>query len=111
MRHVRTSRMFVVIFALRPSAAGLLADDNKEEDQYEDTRHKDNNAYHLLQTDVPGVGDQIIAVNVLEFTHCSTETLRAVALIGAVRILALSSVGTRVLDALINITQAPGQHV
>lgn len=103
--------MFVVIVGLRLAATGLLADDDEDEDQDEDAGDKDHNANHLLQADVPGGGDEFIADLSTEFTHVPAETQRAVTLVGAVCVLALASVGTGVLDALIDITQAPGQHM
>ena len=108
VRHVWTAELFVVI-VLWPAAAGPLADDDEEEDHDEDARDKDHNANHLLQADVPGGGDKLVADLGVEFAHLPAETQRAVTLVGAVRVLALASVTTGVLDALIDIAQAPEQ--
>lgn len=100
----------LVIVGLGPAAAGPFADDDEEQDHDEDAGDKDHDADHLLQADVPGGGDQL-AVGVRgELARCPAETQRAVALVGAVGVLALASIATGVLDALIDITQAPGQR-
>lgn len=100
--------MFVVIAVRRLAATGFLADDDEEEDHDEDAEDKHHDADHLLQADVPGGGDKFVADLISEFTHLPMETKRAVTHVGAVCVLALASVGTGVLDALVNITQTPG---
>lgn len=111
MRHVRTPRVFVVVcLGLAAAAAGPLADEDEEQDQDEDAGDEHHNADHLLQANVPGGGDEFVADLSAQFAVRSTETLRAVTLVGAVRILALASVGTRVLNALIDITEAPRRY-
>lgn len=100
--------MLVVVAGLRLAATGFLAYEDEEEDQDEDAEDKHHDANHLLQADVPGGGDELVADLIPEFTNLPVETERAVALVGAVCVLALASVGTRVLDALVDITQAPG---
>ena len=103
--------MFVVVVGLGLAATGLLADDDEDEDQDEDAGDEDHDANHLLQADVPGGGDEIIADLGTEFTHVPAEAQRAVTLVGAVRVLAEASVGAGVLDTLINIAQAPAQYM
>lgn len=99
--------MLVGAARLRLAAARSLADDDEEEDQDEDAEHEDHDADHLLQADVPGGGDKLILHLLREITLLPAETQRAVALKGAVRVLALAPVGTGVLDALIDVAQAP----
>ena len=110
VRHVGASEVLVVVVALRLPAAGPLADDDEEQDQDEDAGHEDHDADHLLQADVPGGGDELVADLGAEVAHRPGEAQRAVALVGAVRVLALGPVGARVLDALVDVAEAPGRH-
>lgn len=110
VRRARAARALVVVAAagLRLPAAGLLADDDEEEHQDEDAGHEDDDADHLLQADVPGGGDELVADLGAQFARGPAEAQRAVAPVGAVRVLAPAPVGTRALRALVHVAQAPG---
>lgn len=109
MGHAGAPRLLVIV-GLGLAAAGPFANDDEDQDQDEDAGDKDHDADHLLQADVPGGGDQVAVGVRRELARRPAVTQRAVALVGAVGVLALASVATRVLDALIDITQAPGQR-
>lgn len=107
----RVPRPLVVLAVSRfgLAAAHTLSHHHEEQHQEEDACYKHHDAHHLLQANVPWGGNEFVANLCGILTQMPTKAARAVAVEGAVGVLALAVISTRVFYTFIYIAQASGR--